>query len=664
MTPRRLAILAACHNRKATTLAALERLRTQQQPDNLRVDVIVVDDGSTDGTGAAIRSNFPTVRVLDGDGELYWNGAMTLAQRTAMSESYDFHLWLNDDVALTETALSNLVAVHDSEIAAGRMPPVVVGSTLDPETGLPSYGGHIHRSGRHPFRFDRIFAAGDRSQACDTFNGNCVLIPASAFKQLGPNDPIFSGGQPLGDTDYGLRAKAAGIPILLAPRPVGTCRSNDRTIPWRDHKRSLMQRLTSLGGPLGPVRRQTLAFYRRHGGVGWPFWLGLHLAKETLSAFYPAAKTSGRLRVAMIEPVLPWYRLALLNKLAERETLDVEVYHGTAHPLGEPDAEPPPGIAHHHGINVYWPQGRDRILWCTNAWGILRGGHDVVLMPEHIYTLSNWLIHLRRRVLGTPRILLTGHFRLPPDRLAWIRRYWVRQADALAPYTESGAANCQTMGVTKDRIVVLGNTLDVEEIRRGAAIPPHIQDAERTRLGLQDQTIFLFIGRLYPDKRSPLAAEAVWELARSGRPATLLVVGGGEDSGALEILRSTGCPVHLLGEQRDPQKLALWFAMASAVVMPDAAGLAVVSAFAHDRPVVLGPGHQHGVEVDYVRHGENGLMAEAMTAQAIATQLRRLLDEPGLWETLRCGARATADQLSMARYAGQVEAALERASHD
>lgn len=664
---RRIAALLACHNRCTLTLAAIAALRAQRLPAGLELTVILVDDGSTDGTARQVAERFPEVRILAGDGTLFWNGAMTLAQRRAMADNFDFHLWLNDDVALHDTAIADLLRIHDQQTAAAQTAPIVVGSTLDGSTGQPSYGGHSRRPGVHPFRFMRLFADGERALPCDTFNGNCVLVPRPAFERLGPIDPAFAGGQPLGDTDYGLRAGQAGIPMLLAPQPVGTCQSNPRTTPWENPDLPLGRRLGALCGPLGPLRRQTAHFYRRHGGPAWVLWWLINVGRCLRSALFVPPRRTGKLRFAMIEPVLPWYRVPLLTRLRDRDHIHCTLYHGNAHPDGEADAVPPQGVEHRHGRNLYLPFGLPRILWSCHTWAVLRGRYDVVMMAEHVYTLSNWLIWLVSRILGRPRVILTGHFSLerkPPGLVSRLRRMWLRGADYLAPYTPGGARECLAIGIPPHRIQVLHNTLDVEAIRLVAARAGSVSEDERRSMGVLGKRVFLFVGRLYREKLAPLAAEAVAQLSRQGHAVALLVVGDGQDRAVLERLCAAGAPVAMLGRCHDEERLARLFAMAEAVIMPDAAGLAINHAFAHGVPVILGPGRHHGVETEYVRHEVNGLMADALTAEALAAQMRRLLDQPELAARLRADAAQTADELGMDGYAARLEELVERAARD
>ena len=75
-----IAVLLTCFNRRAKTLAALEALFKQDGAGTtFALNVFLVDDGSSDGTGDAVRGAFPQVHVIDGTGDLYWNGGMRRA---------------------------------------------------------------------------------------------------------------------------------------------------------------------------------------------------------------------------------------------------------------------------------------------------------------------------------------------------------------------------------------------------------------------------------------------------------------------------------------------------------------------------------------------------------------------------------------------------------
>src|SRR5580658_7643570 len=95
-----IAVLMTSFNRREVTLKSLDSLFRQQKAEGIRFAVFLVDDGSTDGTGGAVKSLFPQVKVLQGNGALFWNGGMRVAFAAAVQESFDAYLFLNDDTTL------------------------------------------------------------------------------------------------------------------------------------------------------------------------------------------------------------------------------------------------------------------------------------------------------------------------------------------------------------------------------------------------------------------------------------------------------------------------------------------------------------------------------------------------------------------------------------
>ncbi|MFM7143456.1 MAG: glycosyltransferase family 2 protein, partial [Alphaproteobacteria bacterium] len=236
--------------------------------------VLLVDDGSRDGTAEAVAARFPAVEILRGDGSLYWNGATRLAFETARRRDPDFFLWLNDDTTLDPDGLDRLLATwRDArDRCAGRV--VVVGATRDPSTGLATYGGLVRVSRWDPLRF-AVLPVSAEPVACSTFNGNCVLIPREVAALVGTNDASFRHG--LGDFDYGLRCAAAGCELIVAPGTVGACRRT--RAPWRDPDLPVGRRWAALLSDKGLPPRAWGRYARRHGGPLWPlFFLAPYLS--------------------------------------------------------------------------------------------------------------------------------------------------------------------------------------------------------------------------------------------------------------------------------------------------------------------------------------------------------------------------------------------------
>jgi len=258
-----LAVLITCHNRRDATVKCLQRLFEQSTLGSCKIRIYVVDDGSSDGTCEAVLNNFPDVSVLQGDGNLYWNGGMRLAWEAALKEDYDYYLWLNDDTELYAGALNVLLQTASEVRQLEGRDAIIVGSTCDPDTGEPTYGGVVRLQHVFAVGFRRMLPA-DRPQQCDTMNGNCVLIPMEVVQKVGNLSPDFTHG--LGDYDYGLRAKQNGFSCWVAPGCIGTCKRNSTAGAWFDPELSLQERIIKLNSPKGLPPKEWLLFVKRHGG--------------------------------------------------------------------------------------------------------------------------------------------------------------------------------------------------------------------------------------------------------------------------------------------------------------------------------------------------------------------------------------------------------------
>jgi len=255
--------LIASHNRRDLTVRAIELFAASAEKVPFAARAILVDDGSSDGTAAAVRqaASVP-IEIIDGDGNWFWARSLATAERRALESAgdADFLLWLNDDVALDNNAVTRLLA------AAKRYPAAaIVGSVRDSETGLLTYGG-LKRAGRHPLAFAPIEPHETDATPAATMNGNVVLVPVPLARQLGGVDGEFSHA--FADIDYGLRAAALGAGPIVAPGTYGTCsRNRTTTSPTR---REAWRRFTSPKG--GGDLKATARILQRATPKTWPAW--------------------------------------------------------------------------------------------------------------------------------------------------------------------------------------------------------------------------------------------------------------------------------------------------------------------------------------------------------------------------------------------------------
>jgi len=262
-TRPKIAVLMTCHNRRAVTLKCLESLKAARN-DAFELDVYLVDDGSSDGTGDAAAAAYPGLRLLRGDGSLFWCGGMRAAWSAALQEPHDFYLWLNDDTELERDSLVNLLNAYREFEGEAHGRVIVVGRIVDARTERTAYGGYLRRNGLSRLRF-RHLQPGERF--CDAMNGNCVLTPACAVRDVGLLSRKFRHGH--GDLDYGLRAKSRGYRIVQVEQPVAY---GERNIAYEDKQSqlTLSNYKFILTNPKGLRPAEWYVFCRRHAGWMWP----------------------------------------------------------------------------------------------------------------------------------------------------------------------------------------------------------------------------------------------------------------------------------------------------------------------------------------------------------------------------------------------------------
>jgi GT2 family glycosyltransferase len=209
---------------------------------------------------------------MRGDGSLFWAKGMALAASAA--RDYDFLLWLNDDVVLDAGALTRLLGTYRS-LADPEENLLVVGALRDPHSGAVTYSGIARGSSLRPMHFTRVVPDG-RPVPADTMNGNLVLVPRSVVERVGHVDGGFSHG--MADYDYGLRARALGCEIWVAPETLGTCAHNPTAEGWNNPSLPMGTRWRLMCSPKGLPPRSWWRFTRRHAGSMWlVYWLSPYI---------------------------------------------------------------------------------------------------------------------------------------------------------------------------------------------------------------------------------------------------------------------------------------------------------------------------------------------------------------------------------------------------
>ncbi|OGC91921.1 hypothetical protein A3D85_01085 [Candidatus Amesbacteria bacterium RIFCSPHIGHO2_02_FULL_47_9] len=171
-------------------------------------EIVVIDDGSTDETYEKIQELFPRIKLVGGDGNLWWTGATHLGVEHALREGGDEDavLLLNNDCVLTTTCLEVLV----KSVKSG--PNIIAGSIVkDVLTKKVIESGVII-----DWQKGKFYSTPIGGTRVDALTGKGVLIPLHVFSRIGNFHkallPHYGA-----DYEFYQRAKRAGYLLKICP---------------------------------------------------------------------------------------------------------------------------------------------------------------------------------------------------------------------------------------------------------------------------------------------------------------------------------------------------------------------------------------------------------------------------------------------------------------
>lgn len=280
-----VAVVIPVHNRLSYTNGILAELRKSDYGEAL---VVVVDDGSTDGTKDHLRKEHPDVVVLSGSGDLWWSGAVNLGCRFAIERGCSLlMLFNNDNVRVSPNCLRELGRCLD--VFGGCASSVVLEEDGGQSRRLRNAGGRL----TWPSRGITLREEGaDYDPArgvveCDWLPGMALAFSADLFNELGGFDER-EFPQYRGDTDFTLRARLRGKPCVVSY----ACWVTNDVHQTGLHFRSRVS-LRSFVGGLFSVKsnyqiRSTIRFARRYCP---PHFIPIHLTLFYMRYVYATLKT-------------------------------------------------------------------------------------------------------------------------------------------------------------------------------------------------------------------------------------------------------------------------------------------------------------------------------------------------------------------------------------
>lgn len=217
----RLSVVVPTYDTRSLTLACLASLQSLRAPHR-ELEVVVVDDASTDCTADAIRERFPDVRVLTNERAVGFTAATNRGLADADGEIL---LVLNSDTEVAPDAWEVLDELFRRQPDLG-----VAGAQLHYSGDEPQWSGGREpdplwlfalASGLPPVlaRLPALRAvrpvAGWRADQVDWVTGAAMAIRLEVWEEIGPFDAAFQ--LYCQDLDFCTRVRTAGWRIKVAP---------------------------------------------------------------------------------------------------------------------------------------------------------------------------------------------------------------------------------------------------------------------------------------------------------------------------------------------------------------------------------------------------------------------------------------------------------------
>jgi GT2 family glycosyltransferase len=185
--------------------------------DATEYDIIVVDNGSRDGSVSYLRNEFPNVSVFPQDTNLGFAAGCNIGMRHALAKDFEYILLINNDTAVDSGFLTALLEQAQREPGAAIVSPKIyfydypdrfwwAGGVFSTWVGIPEHVG----------RKQPDIGQYDLAAPIDWATGCAVLIRCDALRQVGLFDEkLFGNGE---DLELSLRMRNAGYRIWFAPR--------------------------------------------------------------------------------------------------------------------------------------------------------------------------------------------------------------------------------------------------------------------------------------------------------------------------------------------------------------------------------------------------------------------------------------------------------------
>lgn len=181
-----------------------------------KLEVLIIDNASTDGSVDYIKNNWAEVRLIENQKNIGFAVGNNIGMQYAIDNNFDYIYLLNQDTVVEHDFLNRVIEIGESDLKIGAVQSKLL---LYHDKGkINSTGNEIHYLG---FAFAGGYQAPDRELTVREItypSGASVLLKVEALKLVGLfNHEFFAYHE---DTDLGWRLWLGGWKVMLAPKSV------------------------------------------------------------------------------------------------------------------------------------------------------------------------------------------------------------------------------------------------------------------------------------------------------------------------------------------------------------------------------------------------------------------------------------------------------------
>lgn len=199
-------IITAVHNRYEITKRFVTLLKKQTYQS---IHLVLVDDGSDDGTDVMVKAEYPDSTILYGNGQLWWGGALHMAYKYLVEQKLhdeDVIFFINDDSCLGDDFIQRAIEILEENrecLLTGCGYSVNTGRYLDGPIEFNLKNGAV-----------RLLDEGESGNCAST---RALCLRYKLYRTLGGFHPILLPHY-ASDYEYTIRAAKRGHRIISDSR--------------------------------------------------------------------------------------------------------------------------------------------------------------------------------------------------------------------------------------------------------------------------------------------------------------------------------------------------------------------------------------------------------------------------------------------------------------